>query len=330
MNKDFFDAATVFQDDMPIVVTVSMLVYNHSKYLRQALDSVLMQKVNFRYQIVVGEDASTDESRSILLEYAERFPERFCLILHEQNVGIEENVNSKLPYLTGEFIAPLEGDDYWTDPDKLQKQVDFLRTNPEYVAVSHRIKTVDEDGNTIPDSFLNGMYCEDGEFTLQDLLNYRMPGQTASMVFRNYLLGFTETQMKVYMASRVNGDRKVTLVNTLTGRVWCMPDVMSAYRRHPDSWNHVERPGGSACYHYFESYQIEALAYDLYQVSIDFSTARTHAWFGTVAHFVRHPSTENLQAVVRVFITGGKYLKKVLVLAAYLLRLPKKLLSKNK
>ena len=329
MDKDFFDTATIFLDDMPIVVTVSMLVYNHGRYLRQALDSVLMQKVNFRYQIVVGEDASTDDSRDILLEYADRFPDRFRLILHEQNVGIEENVNSKLPYLTGEFIAPLEGDDYWTDPEKLQKQVDFLRTNPKYTAVSHQIETVDEEGNAISDGFLNGLYCSEGEFTLQDLLNYRMPGQTASMVFRNYLLGFTENQMKVYMASPVIGDRKLTLVNTLTGRIWCMPDVMSAYRRHPGSWNCVERPGGSACYHYFESYRMEKLAYDLYQIPIDFSQLRTHAWFGTVAYFIRHPSPKNLRAVFDVFFTGGKYLKKILVLVAYLLRLPRKLLSKK-
>ena len=135
--------------------------------------------------------------------------------------------------------------------------------------------------------------------------------------------------MKVYMASPVIGDRKLTLVNTLAGRIWCMPDVMSAYRRHSGSWNRTERPGGSACYHYFESYRMEELAYGLYQITIDFSQLRKHAWFGTVAYFIRNPLGKNLRAVFDVFFTGGKYLQKIGVLAAYLLRLPKKLFSKK-
>lgn len=328
MSTEFFDSTKSFREDMPVVVSVSMLVYNHGRFLRQALDSVLMQRVNFRYQIVVGEDASVDNSREILLGYAERYPDRFRLILHDENVGMEENVNSKLPYLIGEFIAPLEGDDYWTDPNKLQKQVDFLRANQEFSAVSHQIETVDENGNKISDEFLNGLYRQGGEFSLSDLLQYRMPGQTASMVFRNYLLCFDEETMRAYVASRVAGDRKQTLVNTLSGRIWCMPETMSAYRRHADSWNAVERAGGSACYHYFESYQMEKLARDVLDVSLDFSEMRKHAWFGTVAYFIRNPSKENFWAVIRVFRTGGNRVQKILFLLTYLAKLPKKILQR--
>lgn len=327
MQEKYFDATTPFAEDMPIVVSISMLVHNHGKYLRQALDGIVMQKVNFRYQVVVGEDASADNSREILLEYANRFPDRFCLILHNENVGIAENVNSKLPFLKGEFIAPLEGDDFWIDPEKLQKQVDFLRSHPNCTAVSHRIKSVNQDGNIISSDYLNGLYCLENEFTVDDLMKYHMPGQNASMLFKNYLLDFTPKQMQTYMQSPVMGDRKVALICVLTGRVWCMPDVMSAYRKHDSSWNSVERAGGSACYHYFESFEMEKLAFELFGISIDYSELRMHAWFGTVVFWVRKPSYKNLKAVMKVWTFGGKRIKKLVFLIRCLLKSARNLLK---
>lgn len=112
-------------DSNRITVTIISLTYNHEKYIAQALESILMQKVNFTYEIVVGEDCSKDRTREILIQYAEKHPDKFHLLLHEKNIGAAKNQNKVFENCKGKYIAMLEGDDYWTDPYKLQKQVDF-------------------------------------------------------------------------------------------------------------------------------------------------------------------------------------------------------------
>src|SRR5437016_2968680 len=107
-------------------LSVMMITYNHERYVRHALDSVLMQKVDFDYEIVIGEDRSTDSTREILLEYRDKFPAKFRLLLHEQNIGVIRNCFTTLAACRGEYVALLEGDDYWTSDTKLQKQVEFL------------------------------------------------------------------------------------------------------------------------------------------------------------------------------------------------------------
>ncbi|MDP4184308.1 MAG: glycosyltransferase [Bacteroidota bacterium] len=115
-----------------IMVSIYMITYNHEKYITQAIDSILTQNVQFNYEIVIGEDCSQDSTRSIIMEFAQKFPGIFNLILQEHNVGIFENQMAVFKACRGKYIALLEGDDYWTDPFKLQKQVDFMEANPEY------------------------------------------------------------------------------------------------------------------------------------------------------------------------------------------------------
>lgn len=126
-------------------ISIFMITYNHEPYIRQALDSILSQKVNCQYKIVVGEDRSSDNTRSILQEYAGNHPEKFTLLLNDQNKGWMENFRQTLEACKGRYIAFLEGDDYWTNPSKLQHQLDFLNRNPEYNACFHNARVIDED-----------------------------------------------------------------------------------------------------------------------------------------------------------------------------------------
>lgn len=113
-------------------VSIFMITYNHEGYIRQAIDSVLMQQVRFDYELVIGEDCSTDGTAEIVRYYAERHPGKIKAILNRENMGQVANAIQVFKSCTGEYIAFLEGDDYWTDPQKLQKQVDFLEKNPGY------------------------------------------------------------------------------------------------------------------------------------------------------------------------------------------------------
>lgn len=133
---------------MAPLVTVVITTYNQEHYIRKAIDSVLAQKTDFDFEVYITEDYGTDGTRAILQEYAAKYPERIRLNLREKNVGISRNWYEGLCAAKGEFVCTLEGDDWWRDESKLQKQADFLRGHPEYLAVSHTLLLTDDEGNT--------------------------------------------------------------------------------------------------------------------------------------------------------------------------------------
>jgi glycosyltransferase involved in cell wall biosynthesis len=112
-------------------LSVCMITYNHANFIHKAIEGVMLQKTGFDYELFIGEDCSTDNTRQICLKYQQSYPDRIRLLLNETNKGIAANFIYTLSQCTGEYIAICEGDDYWTDPYKLQKQVDFLDNNPD-------------------------------------------------------------------------------------------------------------------------------------------------------------------------------------------------------
>ncbi len=128
-------------------VSVCMISYNHEHFIREAIEGVLMQKTNFPIELIIGEDCSTDGTRDIVLEYAAKYPDIIRPLLPEKNLGMSKNFMETLQACTGKYIALCEGDDYWTDPYKLQKQVDFLEANEEYSICSHRYSIYHETSN---------------------------------------------------------------------------------------------------------------------------------------------------------------------------------------
>ena len=132
------------------LASVCIITYNQEKYISQAIESVLMQKTNFAWEIVIGEDCSQDITAQILSKYKDKYPNQITLILQEKNVGAIRNAYEfSIPACRGKYIAFLEGDDYWTDEFKLQKQVDFLESNPDYGLVHGDVNHYFEStGNT--------------------------------------------------------------------------------------------------------------------------------------------------------------------------------------
>ena len=113
------------------LVSVYMITYNHARYVRQAIEGVMAQRTDFAYELVVGEDCSTDETREICLDFQKRHPDRIRVLWWHENVSaLGGNGNRVLARCRGEYVAMCEGDDYWTDPHKLQKQVDLMRAHP--------------------------------------------------------------------------------------------------------------------------------------------------------------------------------------------------------
>lgn len=130
-----------------IMVSVLCTAYNHEKYIRDALNGILKQKTNFRYEVIVHDDASTDRTADIVLEYANKYPDMIRPLIEKENLNTC-NLRLLYPYVKGKYIAICEGDDYWTDEQKLQIQVDFMEKHPEYGMTMHNaVKLHDTTGD---------------------------------------------------------------------------------------------------------------------------------------------------------------------------------------
>lgn len=132
--------------DEPIMVSVVVATYNHEKYIAQTIDGILMQETNFRVEILVNDDASTDSTAQIVKEYDNKYPQLFRNFYQPENQyskGVKPWFDILFPITKGKYIALCEGDDYWTDPLKLQKQVSFLEKNSEYSLVCGGFKSID-------------------------------------------------------------------------------------------------------------------------------------------------------------------------------------------
>lgn len=206
-------------------LSIFMVTYNHEKFLAQALDSALMQTVNFDYEIIVGEDCSTDNTRSILMDYYSKFPDRIKPILHEQNIGPHENTASVFAACTGEYVALLEGDDYWTDPLKLQKQVDFLDANRDYSLCFSAYQRYYENDRTFSDP----IYPPGRKqwYSLEELLHECMISTPTVLFRRNNLPVFNEFLQKIPAP-----DYGIFIINAQHGKLGYIDEVTSVYRRH--------------------------------------------------------------------------------------------------
>lgn len=158
-----------------------MVTYKHAPFIAQAIESVLMQQTTFPIELVIGEDCSPDTTREIVRQYAAKYPDVIRPILHEKNVGGAANLAAVKDACRGEYIAVLEGDDYWTDPLKLQRQVDWLDAHPQSALCFHNAEILDEARGGAP-----RMYCAFDQkelVTLDDLLA-KNPVPTCAVVYR--------------------------------------------------------------------------------------------------------------------------------------------------
>lgn len=229
-----------------IKVTVLMFVYNQEKYLRRALFSVLNQETAFDYEVIVHDDASTDDSAVIINEFARAYPEKIISLRQKKNQmqqGISIVDKYLMPIVRGEYIAFCEGDDYWISKKKLQKQADFLDTHPEYAGTCHNCIVVNEKNERQPLVKKFHPYAVNYRYTLNDLiLEARMPGQTAAVMYRHRIqtdMSY-ETRQAYQNIRYVVGDRRRTLLILLNGPIYCMNRTMSAYRyvtTGGSSWN---------------------------------------------------------------------------------------------
>jgi glycosyltransferase involved in cell wall biosynthesis len=208
------------------LVSVCCITYNHAKYIKECLDGFLMQKVDFDVEFLIHDDASTDNTQQIIKELVGD-DSRFKLILRETNIKSTGVAVFPLLYqqAQGKYIALCEGDDYWTDPLKLQKQVDFLEANEEYVLTTHRC--YEKRGQEMFPDKLN--FEQKIRISLIDAI-YQSYWHTPSVVFRNLNI---LKKLPEFMQTAMPGDKALFLLLMKSGGLGhYSSEVMGCYRLH--------------------------------------------------------------------------------------------------
>jgi glycosyltransferase involved in cell wall biosynthesis len=205
-------------------VSVCIFAYNFEKYISKAIESVLMQKTNFNFDIIIGEDKSTDKTSEICLSYQNKYPDRICVLSRHQNLGMIKNVFDTLKVATGEYIALLDADDYWIDPLKLQKQVDFMEKNLEFSLCCHNSLILYEDHDISPSLF--NPKCQNKIISLENIvMNWSMA--TATILFRSSMMSYPELVYKAH-----NFDIAIQFLLADRGKVGYLNEPMSVYRKN--------------------------------------------------------------------------------------------------
>ena len=211
--------------DKPLVA-VFMVTYNHEKYISQAIKSVLEQKTSFPIKLFIGEDCSNDKTRDICIDYFLSNPRRIKLFLNEINIGGTKNslqVYQACLLSGAKYIAMLEGDDYWTDPYKLQKQVDFLEAHPDFSMTF---------GNALIEDHI-GKYRRQGLYIKRNEPEVILPEMaiglglpTLTMVFRNNI------QIPEWYNNVISGDYFLRLILSTKGNFYYHGEVFGIHRKH--------------------------------------------------------------------------------------------------
>lgn len=234
-----------------IMVSICATVYNHARYLRKALNSIVGQRTDFKYEVIIGEDCSSDDSRSILKEYEMKYPELFVMIYQPFNKGVAENSRDVFDRAQGKYVLAMDMDDFFTDKNKLQTEFDFLEENPEAVAVYHKTVIVD----AMNKKRRNVIYPQsrEGVFHITDLAKWKSPGQVATAMYRNYhkkndwMDGVKVQRLLEYGP----GDMAKAFVLSSYGKVYIKDWSMSAYRYVNDSGSGFSASNGLT----YESYR---------------------------------------------------------------------------
>jgi len=220
-----------------ILVSISCTSYNHEKYIKQCFDGFLMQKTNFNFEILVHDDASTDNTAAIIKEYENKYPDLFKCIYQTENQysqgirGIMSRFN--FPRAQGKYIALCEGDDYWTDPLKLQKQVDFLEKNRDYGLVHAQMnKLFDATNNITP------INKDRSKTSFVELLKEN-PIVTLTTVMRKDLLLRYIEEVQPQTKNWIAGDTPMWLWFSLHSKIYFLDEIMATYRVRLGSMSNV-------------------------------------------------------------------------------------------
>ena len=294
--------------DEELMLTVSMTVYNHEEYIEHAIQSVLMQKVNFKYEFLIGEDCSTDRSYEICKKFADDNPDKIHLLHREKNIGAKKNLEDLWLRSQGKYLIHLEGDDYWTDENKLQKQMDFLESHPDYIACAHKFHVVDRYENVYYDRDFEIQFLQDNPYSIQDFEHGLMLSHANSLLFRNFIRDKSidwDFWLNRPSYAHFTGDTTLTMILVSHGKLYCLEEYMSCYRKVTDS----DSSSHSAMQEYNNTRDLkfrgERYLEEIFGDRIDFSQRKKNIFASAVFKWYRDRNRKNFTVVQEIIRVSG-------------------------
>ena len=312
------------------LVSVLCMTYNHENFIEDAINGFLIQETNFPFEVLIHDDASTDSTAKIIKKYEKKYPniiKPIYQIKNQYSKGLCPLWEYLYPKAKGKYIAICEGDDYWTDPLKLQKQVDYLEAHPEVVISSFDANIVDSDGNKISDSKLPINHHRD--YSSQELLEGKAWLLTLNWVYRNINIGFIPERLKV-----INGDKFFTSILGQHGSSHHHTDINpSVYRMHKGGiWSSLDEENKLEAHinTYFWMYKyykrignleiaevfynkFNSLSNDLYVIKFNsFNKSIFYSGFSQISNAILDLKQKNYKYIIYGYGSLGKYISSML------------------
>lgn len=307
-----------------MLLSVCVLTYNHEKYIAQALDSVLMQKTDFEFEVLVGEDCSSDGTADIVRGYAAK-DSRIKPYFSPVNTGGLPIIEYLRTAAAGDYVAWLDGDDYWTDSHKLQKQMDFLRAHPDYAGCTHEVSYVDENSSPRAATLFK-RFCPNREFTLADAAAGYLPGHLgSSFVYRNV---FREMDAQTrQLVSECDGvvDLSLSLLLSLFGPIRRLEDNMGVYRHvtsSGDSFSAKTHGKNLSLDFYAWAQSRQSMAQTILKRDIDFYITYRDIVYHAFVAMLMCPNKENMDAFLKTYRQTAHKPRTLLYIAGQVLLFP--------
>ena len=287
------------------MVSVLMITYNHEKYIRQAIEGILNQNVNFTYEFLIHDDASTDNTAEIIQEYAQKHLDLIHPIYQSKNQysqGVDVSKFNR-ERARGKYMASCEGDDYWTDPLKLQKQIDFLESHPEYIGCAHNVRVINEMGTVLDPATHNYHIFEEHVFSLKDAEQFKHPGHVASVVYRNIFLQCGDRVNQLYADCKANGDTKLPLILTYYGDIYCLSDIMADHRKivgGGTSWSSQAHNKNMAGFVYLSTMGVSKFMNDAFGIILENQELESVLFLLVILRWIVSPTKENRNIFLKV------------------------------
>ncbi len=212
-------------NERDIKVSALILTYNHEQFIGQAIEGVLMQKTDFPYELVIAEDCSTDGTRDVIRRYCRKYPDRIRIVLNRHNIRARRTIVRGYQACRGQYMTLTDGDDYWTSPDKLQRQADFLDGHPDCTVCFHSVTNVWDDGSHEPTLCRPSQVQE--MYTLFDILDYNFI-PACSVMYRRGVF----PQHPAWFFLPPVGDWPQHILHAHFGKIGYIDEPMAAYRLH--------------------------------------------------------------------------------------------------
>ena len=312
------------------LVSVVVITYNQEKYIGQALDSILMQKTDFPIEILIGDDCSDDNTPNIVKRYEQEYPSLIKAFCREENLGSTRNSYELYMRAKGKYIANLEGDDYWIDDKKLQKQVDFLEANLEYACCCADFVYVDYDDvpfdKAKADKLHNSLFSNKREYALKEFNESKHPSHPGTWVFRNFFASGGDYSI-LYKAHKIVGDTTLIVILITIGKFYRLPANFLHYRmvaNKDSSWTAMCEANPFHLYELFKYHVcLENYARDVLHINISLIQRKQFEFYHFADNYLRNKTRAKRNCLWNMFrITKNKSIfLKIYIQAIYLARL---------